>query len=55
MTPMRLEPVAPRSRVKHSTTEHCAPSGSCYGGHIKYSSALLFLVNYISTLPEVTS
>ena len=26
VTPVRLEPAAPRTRVKHSTTEHCAPS-----------------------------
>ena len=25
VTPVRLEPAAPWSRVKHSTTEHCAP------------------------------
>ena len=25
VTPVRLEPAAPRSRVKHSTMSHCAP------------------------------
>ena len=31
MTPMKLEPVALRFRVKHSTTELLAPMGSISG------------------------
>ena len=38
VTPVRLEPATLLSRVKHSTTDHCAPLGDW--GRLRYTAWL---------------
>ena len=42
MTPVRIEPVALRSRVKHSTTEPLGSPGPMYGSGIPWPYSVAF-------------
>ena len=56
MTPVRLEPVAPRSRVKHSTTEPLPSHFSWWGGQIHcfvYKMVLVVCVDPLNPSQQI--